>query len=76
MGDLKDLTVTLDLSKDQRKEVELLLDINNNTYTGTLNGKVDEEKTVIGDKSYWGERYHQITFELSSGLKFNPAPAK
>jgi len=76
MGDLKDLTATLDLSKDQRKEVELLLDINNNTYTGTLNGKVDEEKTVIGDKSYWGERYHQITFELSLGLKFNPAPAK
>lgn len=76
LGELKNLTATLDLSKDQRKEIDLLVDINSNTFTGTVNGKIDEEKTAIGDTNYWGERYHQLKFVLSSGLKFQPAPAK
>jgi len=76
LGELKNLTATLDLSKDQRKEIDLLVDINSNTFTGTVNGKIDEEKTAIGDTNYWGERYHQLRFVLSSGLKFQPAPAK
>uniref|UniRef100_A0A7C3MJH3 Uncharacterized protein n=1 Tax=Dictyoglomus thermophilum TaxID=14 RepID=A0A7C3MJH3_DICTH len=76
LGELKNLTATLDLSKDQRKEIDLFVDINSNTFTGTINGKIDEEKIAIGDTNYWGERYHQLRFILSSSLKFQPAPAK
>ncbi|MFN3698845.1 MAG: hypothetical protein ACK4SU_01450 [Dictyoglomus sp.] len=67
---------TLDLSKGEGKELEIILDLNSNKFTGTVNGVFDESYISSGDSNYFGERAHSITFKISPTLKFEPAPSE
>lgn len=67
---------TLDLSKGEEKEIQLMVNLNSNKFTGTINGNFEQEYTSIGDFNYFGERFHSITFKLTSKLDFEPAPSQ
>ncbi len=66
----------LDLAKGENKDLEILLDLNSWQFTGTLDGKINQEYTTTGDTNYFGERFHSITFELGSDTGFKPAPGQ
>ncbi|MEN2984152.1 MAG: hypothetical protein ABDH25_03905 [Dictyoglomaceae bacterium] len=66
----------LDLCKGEEKEVEINIDLNSNSFTGTINGKLEQEYTSVGDLNYFGERFHSIDFKITSKFDFEPAPSK
>lgn len=71
-----DFKNTLDLAPGIWKKVELCYDPQTRSFSGTKSGREDRDNEIrsVGDSSYWGERYHQIFFELGP-LKFG-APKK
>lgn len=71
-----DFKNTLDLAPGAWKKVELCYDPKTRTFSGTKSGKEDEEIRSVGDSTYWGERYHQIIFELTTQSPVKAAPAK
>ncbi|MCX7942386.1 MAG: hypothetical protein N2516_04735 [Dictyoglomaceae bacterium] len=66
----------LDLCKGEEKEMEIKIDLNSNNFTGTINGKLEQEYTSVGDFSYFGEKFHSIDFKITSKFDFEPAPSK
>jgi hypothetical protein len=71
-----DFKNTLDFAPGIWRKVELCYDPKTRTFSGTKSGKEDERIRSVGDSNYWGERYHQIIFELTAEGGFKEAPAK
>ncbi|GEM_PF-680850 len=70
-----ELTNSLDLAKGAWNHVGICYDPGTRSFTGTVAGKEDEEVTVVGDTSYWGERNHGIKFRIGP-LRFKAPPPK
>ncbi|MGQ9643447.1 MAG: hypothetical protein ACUVT3_06285, partial [Ignavibacterium sp.] len=75
IGDL-DFETELDFVKGEEKEIQFCYNPVNRKITGVTESEEEKQITLTGDKNYFGERNHSITFLLSPNMKFKSAPPK
>lgn len=75
IGDIK-LESELDFAKGDEKEIQLCYNPITRKISAAIEGEEEKQITLTGDKNYFGERNHSITFRLSPNLKFKAAPTK